>query len=290
MKTDELDRRIAMLEQDLAGQAGTIEQRRAKIREEVQGIRVGARKDLERFIDDVTRQLPHVIESAKASQLKDYLPGFLEDTFRTWAEAESREIATSLEALAERTIALVREDAHETAKRVAQTLGGGAPQRLDVHVDTLQYDVSVVALLGVGIGVMFANLVLGGLLTAAAPLLALVLKSKADEEYRKKALAAAPGVLRAVGDRIGPKLDAMIDEVAKKLDAWVVSAGGELHQEVLEVLHATRSARVAGAADEVAALREVDAQAERLGAAVKRITALRSGLWMAKPVAQASSN
>jgi small GTP-binding protein len=289
MKTDELERRITMLEQDLAGQSGTIEQRRAKIREEVQGIRVGARKDLERFIDDVTRQLPHVIESAKASQLKDYLPSFLEDTFRTWAEAESREIATSLEALAERTIALVREDAHETAKRVAQTLGGAAPQRLDVHVDTLQYDVSVVALLGVGIGVMFANLVLGGLLTAAAPLLALVLKSKADEEYRKKALVAAPGVLRAVGERIGPKLDAMIDEVAKKLDAWVVSAGAELHQEVLEVLHATRNARAAGAADEATALREVDAQAGRLDAAVKRVTALRSALWMAKPAAQATN-
>jgi small GTP-binding protein len=281
MKSEELDRRIAMLEQDLAGQAGTIEQRRVKIREEVQGIRVGARKDLERFVDDVTRQLPHVIESAKASSLKDYLPAFLEDTFRTWAEAESREIAASLEALAERTIALVREDAHDTAKRVAETLGSD-PKRLDVHVDTLSYDVGVVALFTVGIGVMFANLLLGGLLTAAAPVLALVLKSKADEEYRKKALEAAPGVLRAVGEKIGPKLDAMIDEVAQKLDAWVVAAGHELHREVLEVLHATRDARAQGAGDEAEAGRLVDAQSARLDGAMKRITELRAGLWVAR--------
>jgi hypothetical protein len=281
MKGEELDRRIKILEDDLAGQAGSIEQRRAKIREEVTGIRVGARKDLERFVADVTRQLPHVIESAKAGALKDYLPAFLEDTFRTWAEAESREIAASLEALAERTIALVREDAHDTAKRVAETLGSD-PKRLDVHVDTLSYDVSVVALFTVGIGVMFANLLLGGLLTAAAPVLALVLKSKADEEYRKKALEAAPGVLRAVGEQIGPKLDAMIDEVAMKLDAWVVTAGEELHREVLEVLHATRDARALGTGDEAEARRTLEAQAARLETATRRLTELRAGLWVAR--------
>ncbi|MEO6418761.1 MAG: dynamin family protein, partial [Polyangiaceae bacterium] len=63
MKTDELERRIGLLSKDLAGQAGTIEQRRMKIREDVNGIKVGGRKDLDRFVDDVIRQLPNVIES-----------------------------------------------------------------------------------------------------------------------------------------------------------------------------------------------------------------------------------
>jgi small GTP-binding protein len=279
MKGDELDRRIALLEKDLAGQAGTIEQRRMSIREEVQGVRVGAKKDLDRFVADVTRQLPHVIESAKSSELKTYLPAFLEDTFRTWAEAESREIAASLEALAERTIALVREDAHDTAKRVAETLGAGDMTGLNVKVDTLQYDVGVFALLTVGIGTLFANLLLGGLLLAAAPVLALVLKSKVDEEYRKKAIEAAPGVLRAVADQIAPRLDAMIEDVAKKLDAWVVTAGEELHREVLEVLHATKDARARGSNDEAETMRTVEAQAERLDAATKRIGELRAALW-----------
>jgi len=281
MKSDELERRINALEKDLAGQAGTIEQRRMKIREEAQGVRVGARKDLDRFVADVTRQLPHVIESAKTGELKAHLPAFIEETFRTWAEAESREIAASLEALAERTVALVREDAHDTAKRVAETLGAGNAAELkglDVKVDTISYDVGVFALLTVGVGAMFANILLGGLLLAAAPVLALVLRSKVEEEYRKKALEAAPGVLSAVADQIAPKLDAMIEEFVKKLDAWVVSAGEELHREVLEVLHATKDARARGTSDEGETRRDVEAQAERLEKATRRIVELRGEL------------
>ena len=281
MKSDELERRINALEKDLAGQAGTIEQRRMKIREEAQGVRVGARKDLDRFVADVTRQLPHVIESAKTGELKAHLPAFIEETFRTWAEAESREIAASLEALAERTVALVREDAHDTAKRVAETLGAGNAAELkglDVKVDTISYDVGVFALLTVGVGAMFANILLGGLLLAAAPVLALVLRNKVEEEYRKKALEAAPGVLSAVADQIAPKLDAMIEEFVKKLDAWVVSAGEELHREVLEVLHATKDARARGTSDEGETRRDVEAQAERLEKATRRIVELRGEL------------
>jgi len=285
MKSEELDRRIGMLEQDLAGQAGTIEQRRTKIREEVQGIKVGARKDLDRFVDDVVRQLPNVIESAKGDELKQYLPSFLEDTFRQWAEAESREIAASLELLAERTIALVREDAHETTKRVSEVLGSGDVKRLDVQIDTFHYDVGVVALFTVGLGVMFANVLLGGLLTVAAPVLALVLKSKVEEEYKKKAIQAAPDVLRAAATKIGPKIEQMVDEFADKLDTWVVTAGEELHREVLEVLHATKAAREGGAKDEAETRREVEAQTEALVQANRRLGELRGNLWSAAAAA-----
>ena len=91
MKTEEIDRRIAALEKDLTGRAGTIEQRRMQIREDISGIKTGARKDLDRFVDDVSRQLPNVIESAKPQDLKQYLPSFLEDSFKQWAEEETKE-------------------------------------------------------------------------------------------------------------------------------------------------------------------------------------------------------
>ena len=61
MQTEELERRIGALEKDLAGQATTIEQRRSQIREDVGAIKVGAHKDLDRFVDEVIRQLPSVI-------------------------------------------------------------------------------------------------------------------------------------------------------------------------------------------------------------------------------------
>jgi len=37
-----------------------------------------------------------VIESAKQDDLRKFLPSFLEDTFRQWAETESKEIAAKL--------------------------------------------------------------------------------------------------------------------------------------------------------------------------------------------------
>jgi ribosome biogenesis GTPase A len=279
MRTDELDRRIRILEEDLAGQSSTIDQRRATIREEIAGIKVGARKDLERFVDDTARQISDVIDSAKASELKQYLPSFLEDSFRRWAEAESTEISASLEALAEKTIAMIRDDAHEATRRLHATLGADV-KRLDVKVDTFGYDVGIFALLTVGLGMMFANVLLGGLLALAAPVLAIVAKDRVEEEYRKLAKEQAPEVLRATAAKVGPKLDEMIDEFAGRLDAWVVTAGEELHREVLEVLHAARAAREDGGADEAAQRTETDAEEARVQAAVGSLEALRGSLWV----------
>ncbi len=279
MKVEELDRRIKALEQDLAGQAMTIEQRRQKIREDVTGIKVGARKDLDRFVDDVIKQIPNVIDSAKSDDLKNYLPAFLEDTFRQWAEVEAKDIAAQLEGLAEKTIALVREDAHDTTRRVGEKLGTDV-KRLEVQIDTFKYDMGIAALITVGLGVMFVNLLVGGLLTVAAPILALVVKGKVEEEYRKKAKEVAPEVLKQAAAKVGPKLDEMIDEFAAKLDAWVLTAGEELHREVLEVLHATQAARTDGVENDAPAIALVEDLAGRLEKGQKRVEELRAALWL----------
>lgn len=278
MKTEEILRRIALLEQDLAGQAGNIEQRRIKIREEVAGIKVGARKDLDRFVEETIRQLPNVIDSAKQEDLKQYLPAFLEDTFKKWAESEAKEIGSKLEELAERTIALVREDANETTKRVAQTLGSDV-KRLDVQIDTFRYDAGIAALFAVGLGVMFVNVLVGGLLTLAAPVLALVLRDRIDAEYKQRAKELAPEVVKQAAEKAAPKLDEMIDEFANRLDAWVVNAGEELHREVLEVLTAARTQRETGEKDESQVLAEVETQQKLLDEAVANVESLRKGLW-----------
>lgn len=279
METDELERRIKMLESDLLGQAGTIEQRRLKIREDISAIKAGARKDLERFVDELIAKLPDVIDSAKKEDLGQYLPSFLEDTFRKWAETESKTLSAELETLAEKTIALVRDDAEGTVKRVAAALGGDV-KRLDVQVDTFKYDVGVAALFAVGVSMLFFNLMLGGILTVAAPVLAFVLKDRVDAEYKKRAKELAPAVVRKAAEKVGPKIDEMIEEFATKLDAWVVSAGEELHREVLEVLHGTRAARESGAVDAQGAVQAVDAQDTRLTSATARLEELRRSLWL----------
>lgn len=281
MDGEEIDRRIATLEKDLAGQMGTIEQRRSQIREEVAAIKTAARKDLDRFVDDACRQLPHVVDSAKPQELKQFLPAFLEDAFKQWAEEETREIAMQLEQVAERAVALVREDARESARSVAAALGSDA-RRLDVQVDTIKYDVGVVALMFGGVALMAVNLMAGGVLAVAGPaIFAMFARGKVHEEFKKRAKELAPEVMRETAKKVAPKLDALIDDFASKLDAWIISAGEELHREVLEVLRATKEARRAGQQDEAVAKAEVERQASVLGALTERIEKLRSDLWSA---------
>jgi 23S rRNA maturation mini-RNase III/uncharacterized coiled-coil protein SlyX len=280
MKSEEIDRRIAALEKDLAGQAGTIEQRRMQIREDVSSIKTAARKDLDRFADDVCRQLPNVIDSAKAQDLKQFLPSFLEDAFKQWAEEQTREIAMQLEQMAEKTVALVREDARDSASRLAAMLGSDA-RRLDIQVDTIKYDVGVIALMFGGVALMAVNLMAGGLLAVAGPaIFAMFARGKIDEEFKKRAKELAPEVIRETAKKVAPKLEALIEDFARKLDAWVVSAGQELCREVLEVLRATRDARGGGQEDEVKANVRVESQAQALAAVTERLEKLRVELWL----------
>ncbi len=71
----------------------------------------------------------------------------------------------------------------------------------------------------------------------------------------------------------------MIEEFAQKLDAWVVSAGQELHREIVEVLRATKDARDAGENDEAKANASVEGQVAALGKVKERIEKLRGELW-----------
>jgi uncharacterized coiled-coil protein SlyX len=278
MSTEELERRIGFLEKDLAGQSRTIEQRRSGIREEVAAIRAWVKRDLDRFVEDTIRQVPDVVDSASGDQIKLHLGSFLEKTLTEWAQSETHEVAAALETLAEKTIALVREDAHDVAKRLGDALGSDlkAP---DVAVDTFGYDVGVVALATIGLGVMFTNALLGGLLTLAAPVLAVYVRSKVEVETKKRAKEFAPQALRDAAAKIAPKLDEMIQEFAGRLDAWVVTAGEELHREVIEVLTATRTDRAAQAPGIESSVKLCDDQVEALGGLVLTLEAMRSALW-----------
>jgi hypothetical protein len=80
-------------------------------------------------------------------------------------------------------------------------------------------------------------------LLVAAPALALYNRDKTEELVRQRALEIAPSVIRGVAGKVGPKIDAMVDEFGARLDAWIVVAGQELHQEVIEVLRSVSQAR-----------------------------------------------
>lgn len=278
MSADELARRIAHIELDLEHQERTLEQRRGTIREEVAAIRAWARRDLDRFCDDVLEGLPAIVETEPVDELRLYLASFLERTFAEWAEAESSEIARALETLAERMVALLREDAHEAAGRLSKSAGADVPPP-DLTIDTFGYDVGVFALFTLGLSMLFTNALLGGVLTIAAPVLALYLRGRVELETRQRAKEQATKAVREAVSKVAPKLDAMVTDFASRLDAWVLSAGRELHRELLDVLAAAQHSLGPTEAASAQASAQCDELAAQLAALRERLAALRAGLW-----------
>lgn len=277
MTAEQLSRRLEMLEHDLAGHSETIEERRLAIREEAGSIKAWARRDLDHFCEDVVRQLPALLERSSGDDLRQHLGPFLEDAFKRWAHAETQEIAAALEKLAERMVALVKDDAHDVGHRVSTAMGGDLTTP-NIEVDRFAYDVGIFAVLSVGMGVLFANALLGGILIAAAPALALWNRGRTESEMKKRALELAPVVLREAAAKVGPKIDEMVDEFAERLDTWVVTAGQELHREIIEVLAGVRAERDAGKSVEAEEIATCERVAAELAQVCERLQAMRAGL------------
>jgi hypothetical protein len=280
MSVGEVHRRIEAVEQDLAGQARTTEQRRSAIREEVAAIKAWARRDLERLVDDVSRQIPAIVDDASVDDLKSHLGPFLEKAFRDWATAETREIADALEGLAEKTIALVREDARVAAKRLSETVGADMRPPA-IAIDTFAYDVGVAALPIIGLTVMLNSLWLGALLIVAAPVLAIYMRGRIDTETRARARELGPKAVKDAAEKVGPKLDEMIDEFARRLDDWVVQASEEVYREILEVLSSAKAELEKGEQALAPAVASCERQALALTALRGRYDKMRSELWPA---------
>lgn len=273
----ELARRIGLLEADLAGQRRTLEERRLALREEAAAIKAWARRDLEHFVADVVARLPASVAAASGEEVRTHLGPFLEGAFREWASAETAEMARAFEVLTERQLAWLREDEGQVGRRVAEALGEGVDVPR-IQVDTFAQDVSVFAVFSLGLGVVFANVLLGGALLAAAPVLALWNKGRAEDAIRRQALDVAPAALREAASRVGPRLDELVDDYVARLETWLVSASEELHRELIQVLGGVRDERRRAAHDRVVELEHADRAAARLAELRGRLDALGASL------------
>jgi GTPase SAR1 family protein len=273
---EELDRRVGYLKAEREGQMRSIDQRRSAIREEIGAIKAWAKRDLQNFSADAIRQIPKVVDEAESSEVKEHLGAFLEATFKEWAKAETTEIATALEGIAERTVALLSADAHDSARRLGEGLSLPAPA---LEVNTIKYDMGVMAVFAAGLGTMFANIFLGGVLALAALPLALYVRGRVDGELREKAKAAAPAAIEEAVAKISPKIDEMIDDFAQRLDAWVVSAGDEIHREMLEVLQTAVTEREGQTRSADEQRRELERHEDGLVSVRAGLAAMRASLW-----------
>ncbi|MGE0323347.1 MAG: dynamin family protein [Polyangiaceae bacterium] len=259
----QLERRITALEQELEGNARSIEERRLEIREAAGAIKTGARKDLQHFVDDTVARLPVLLAEASGEEVRLHLGAFVEQAFRDFLERETRSMAQDLEGLADRMVALLSEEQALKAAELAETLGGSlkAPS---VEVDTFAYDFGILAVMTVGLGTLFANVLLGGALLVAAPALALWQRGRTEREIKRRAQELLPTALQGAADEVAQALDGMVDAFTQALDEWIVSAMRQLHVELVEVLRKTRAERLEESRDREALTQQAADLAARL--------------------------
>jgi small GTP-binding protein len=233
---DDLAQRVKSAQARLKEGKRALEEADAIIQAETAALKARVRQDLASFAEDFSAALPGGIEPVAAPDVQRYIGPFIQDTWKKWLENEGEMIAEELERLAERVIEVANERAEGLTRAVGEELGG-AEGRLQISVDTFKYDASVFALGALGTTVfLFVNALAGGLLTLAAPIVALLLKGRAAAEVKGEAKERAPQTVHKVAGMLGPKLDEIIDGFAARLKEFIAEAGAALARGIAEVL------------------------------------------------------
>lgn len=275
----ELETRIGSVREQLDTSKRKLDELHIRIDADKESIKAQIGLDLEAFARAFVAALPAQIDAVDAGDIKAYLPQFIEDKFKEWAEVEGAKLASMLEHLAEEVISITNENVAAAAATLADRLG---PQdtAVDITVDSFKYDVGIYAVGALGTTVMlFVNALAGGLLTLAAPILAIVLKSKIAGDIRVQAKEKVPAAVLHAAGAMRPHFDKVIDDFARRLSEFVSNAGNTLYKGISEVLDRTmRERREAGG--NIDAMKGVTTiQIQQVRAASAALRQLREGLW-----------
>jgi hypothetical protein len=257
----------------------TLDELHVRIDADAESIKNQIGLDLEQFAKAFVAALPTQIDAVDANDVKAYLPQFIEDKFKEWAELEGAKLAAMLEHLAEEVISITNENVAAAASALAERLGPNDTQ-VDITVDSFKYDVGIYAVGALGTTVMlFVNALAGGLLTLAAPILAIVLKSKIAGDIRVQAKEKVPAAVLNAAEAMKPHFEKCIDDFGKRLSEFVSNAGNTLYKGISEILDRTmRERREAGGA--IDGLRQATSEQIAQVSAVRRgLGQLREGLW-----------
>lgn len=264
METGELSRRLAVLESDLAGSEERLEERRAKIAESISSVKARVARDAEHFAADFAARIEGDIKESKAEDLKKYLTGYIESEFRGFADRAAKDVAGQLEKIGEEAIAFVTEDASAQSERLKDALGDDVPE-LNLDVNTFAYDVGVFAVGAFGVTLMMlSNVVVGGALTLAAPVLSVLFKGRAEEQIKERAAKEAPQVIKDAGAHLAQGFEARIDEFGDKLLSFVTAASEDLSKSIAELVRTVRDAKEEGGSAEISLRTETAPQLARL--------------------------
>jgi len=279
---NELETRINAVRDQLDTSKRKLDELHVRISADAESIKNQIGLDLEQFAKAFVAALPSQIDAVDANDVKAYLPAFIEDKFKEWAELEGAKLAAMLEHLAEEVISITNENVAAAAATLAERLGPN-DTAVDITVDSFKYDVGIYAVGALGTTVMlFVNALAGGLLTLAAPILAIVLKSKIAGDIRVQAKEKVPAAVLNAAEAMKPHFDKCIDDFGKRLSEFVSNAGNTLYKGISEILDRTMSER-RQAGGEIEGLRHATTeQIQQVIAARAALGQLREGLWSAE--------
>ncbi len=276
----ELEQRITAVREQLDSSKRKLDELHVRIAADAESIKAQVALDLEAFAKAFVSALPVQIDAVDADDVKTYLPTFIEDKFKEWAELEGAKLAAMLEHLAEEVISITNENVAAAAGALAERLGpGDAP--IEITIDSFKYDVGIYAVGALGTTVMlFVNALAGGLLTLAAPILAIVLKSKIAGDIRIQAKEKVPAAILSAAEAMKPHFDKCIDDFGKRLSEFVSNAGNTLYKGISEILDRAMLDR-RDRSSEVAGLRtSTTTQIAQVRAATAALRQLREGIWV----------
>jgi hypothetical protein len=275
----QLEQRIAAVREQLDTSKRKLDELHVRIDADAESIKHQIGLDLEAFAKAFVHALPGQIDAVDANDVKAFLPAFIEDKFKEWAELEGARLAARLEHLAEEVIAITNENVAAAAATLAERLGP-EDTAVEITVDSFKYDVGIYAVGALGTTVMlFVNALAGGLLTLAAPILAIVLKSKIAGDIRIQAKERVPAAVLKAAEAMKPHFDRCIDDFAKRLSEFVSNAGNTLYKGISEILDRTMIERRehTGGVDQLKAA--TTEQIQQIRAAGNALRQLREGLW-----------
>ncbi len=279
LSVDELQTRVAKVKEQLESSHATLRKTHTKIVAESAAIAATLRLDLEQFAATFSSRMGGEIDRVSGDEVKLYLAAFLQDTWKAWAEEEGEKLALLLERLAEEVIAVTNENVDEVVSTLQRELGP-ADAKIEIDVDTLKYDVGVFAIGALGTGLfLFVNTLVGGLLTLAAPLIAVLMKERISGQIKTQAKQAAPQAIEKVAHAIAPRFLQVVADFENRLADFVTAAGTALHQGIAEVLDRALTDRRAAGVDVAVAQSEIGAQLERLLSIERELEKQREALW-----------
>jgi GTP-binding protein EngB required for normal cell division len=283
----QLEQRIAAVRDQLDTSKRKLDELHVRIDADAESIKNQIGLDLDAFARAFVHALPSQIDAVDANDVKAYLPQFIEDKFRDWAELEGARLTAMLEHLAEEVISITNENVAAAAALLAERLGPD-DTAVEISVDSFRYDVGIYAVGALGTTVMlFVNALAGGLLTLAAPILAIVLKSKIAGDIRVQAKDRVPAAVLKAAEAMKPHFEKCIDDFAKRLSEFVSNAGNTLYKGISEILDRTMTERREHGSGVTELKLATTTQIEQIRAVSSGLRQLRESLWSSalEPVA-----